>query len=684
MTISSLGFLMQITYLIRHMTFADVLDIVLVGIIFFIVFQALHQTRALQMLRGVIIIAILGGALILLLPFNTLSWLVRILLIAGVIALPLLFQDELRRVVIGLGQIGRKRGFGSGFEKHKETLLKAIRQLANQQTGALIIMEGQTPLEDIIATGIPVQAEILTPELLQTIFQPKTPLHDGAIVLRGNNLVAASCILPVQVENTGDKHLGTRHRAALGLSNKVPDALVIVVSEETGSVSVAWDGRLHPNLSTDELEGWFERFSQQFQNNGHSRWQWIRGGGFVPTIRNLLVALGLALIAWLSVSYQLNPLAQATIKDVPLVVTGLPEELLLMNQPQDTVKVQVRTMEDRLDLLDSSSVRAELPLADLSTGVHQVPVEVTTADPLAEIVSVNPHSSNVVLEPLLTRILTPTVVIMDLNDLPPGYSLEDVAVSPPVVSVSGPESQVEMVNEARIRLWLGNHRTDFQESVSSMEFLDGNGKEVVGVRSIPEQVMVSVEIEEIYFSREIAVQPVLVETTLDKDYEINQVEAEPPEVTILGAEEAVKSTGDFLATKPITLTNVFSEFITHAPLIIPNGLTALDQNGANITEVEVTIKVSPKTTYLVLDSAVSYTNLPDSLNAKVEPSKVLVLLLGPNQLLEEIRKNPDLIIVGLNLEGYTVGTYTVPLQVQSPQGVQAQVFPSTVQVTITE
>jgi len=675
---------MQFTYLFRHMTVADMMDIALVGLVFFIVFQALHQTRALQMLRGVIIIAILGGALIFLLPLNTLNWLVRVLLIAGVIALPLLFQDELRKIVIGLGRIGRRRGYETGFDKYKETLLKAIRQMANQQVGALLIMEGQTSLEDVIATGIPIQAEVLTPELLQTIFHPNTPLHDGAIVLRGNNLVAASCILPVQVESTGDTHLGTRHRAALGLSRKVPDALVIVVSEETSGISVAWNGRLYPNLTIDELEGWFERFGEQFQVSDQSRWRWIRGGGLVPTVRNLLIAVGLALIAWLSVAYQMNPPAQATIKDVPLVITGLPENLLLMNQPPSTVKVQVRTMEDRLDLLDSSSVRAELPLANLSAGAHPVTVLATTADTFAEIISVNPRSSNVVLEPLLNRILTPTVTIMDLNDLPPGFALKDMSVSPPTVSVSGPESQVEMVNEARISLRLENHRADFQESVSSIEFLNGNGELVDGVHSIPEQVVVLVQIGRTFFTREVAVQPVLVENTLDKDYEIRGVEVEPPRVTLLGTEGALESAGDFLVTTPITLTNVFSEFSTRAPLIIPEGLSALDETGANVTEVEVNLKISPKTAYLVLDADINITNLPEPLKAKTEPTKVSVLILGPNPLLAEIQRNPGLIIIRLDLGGYSAGTYTIALQVQAPQGVQAQVFPSEALVTLTE
>ncbi|MCC6955239.1 MAG: TIGR00159 family protein, partial [Anaerolineales bacterium] len=233
-----LNLALQLDFLFSHITVSNLIDITLVAIVFFIAFQALYQTRALQLLRGVIFAAIIAGGLLVALPLNTLSWLVRFSLIAGVIALPILFQDELRRVFVGLGQFGRLRGTISDFERFKYSLIKAVSQLSSSMTGALIVLEGQTLIEDVIETGVRMHAEVISPELLLTIFSPKTPLHDGAVVLQGDRLVAASCILPVETENIGDTKLGTRHRAALGLSGKVQDAMVIIVSEETGWISV--------------------------------------------------------------------------------------------------------------------------------------------------------------------------------------------------------------------------------------------------------------------------------------------------------------------------------------------------------------------------------------------------------------------------------------------------------------
>ena len=247
------SFAFQLAYLFTHLTLANVVDIALVASILFIVFQALYQTRALQLLRGATAVAMLGLVLLLLLPLNTFNWLLRGLLLAGAIALPLLFHDELRRGLTSLGQLGGRWDLSTD-DRFIAAIVSACTRLAARREGALIVLEGKTPLAETIASGIPVQAETLTAELLETIFSPKTPLHDGAVVIRGERLVAASCILPVETEGTGETHLGTRHRAAMGLSARVPDALAIVVSEETGEISIAIAGQISRGLSPGALK----------------------------------------------------------------------------------------------------------------------------------------------------------------------------------------------------------------------------------------------------------------------------------------------------------------------------------------------------------------------------------------------------------------------------------------------
>ena len=675
----SLG--MQVMYLFSHMTVLHVLDLVLVTLVFFTLFQALYQSRALQMLRGVIILSILGAALLVALPLTTFSWLVRILLLAGVIVLPLLFQDDLRRILVSVGRLGSPRGTASEYQHLNTVLAASIGQFAEAREGALIVLEGQTPLDDIAATGIALRAETVTSQLLGTIFYPKTPLHDGAVVLRGDRLVAASCILPVQQESTGDTHLGTRHRAALGLSRQAPDALVIVVSEETGRVSVAYGGQLYSGLSPDEFLGWLNRFAEQFRSPTRSRWAWLRGRGWLPTLTNLLVAMLLAVISWVSVVLQTNPPVQVTLDGVPVVVTGPDEGLVLMDEIPETVRVRVQSMRDRADLLDPATSRAELALEGLSAGAHNVPFNVTTADPHAQVLLVRPSALSVQLEPQVTAMLTPTVQIPDLNQLPPGYTVGPVSLSPPVVSVTGPQSEVQKIKEAQVSVYLGGRRTDFQESLD-VQFVDANGWLVMDLQPLPASVLATVPMQRSFFTREIPVQPTIDRSGLEPNYEISGIQARPALVTLVGPRSALDGLGEFLVTAPVSLTGVYSATSVSVPLVLPPDVTALGPEGDSLKSVIVDVDVSPVNGYLVLGRSVEITGQPLTGTLTTRPGRVSVLLVGPKPLLDLITRNPELVIVTADLTGLPPGVQTVALEVQAPPGVQVQLFPAEVEVVV--
>ena len=176
----------------------------------------------------------------------------------GVIALIVIFQPELRRALEQLGTNKFAKFFGIDKDiaaKTKEDIYKiviATEELSKSKTGALIVIERDINIQDIIATGIPMDAEV-SPQLLVNIFVPKTPLHDGAVVISNNKIAAAACVLPLANDNDIAKELGTRHRAAIGIS-KESDSIVVVVSEETGKVSVAKDGTLIADVREDVLK----------------------------------------------------------------------------------------------------------------------------------------------------------------------------------------------------------------------------------------------------------------------------------------------------------------------------------------------------------------------------------------------------------------------------------------------
>ncbi len=245
--------------LIRSVVWYDIIDILFVAVAFYYVIKLLRQTRAFHLVKGIVLMGIIYFVVS---SFNmsASSYILNQLFSNIVIVMLLLFQPELRHAIesFGRGDFRKLTIFSSRgsdfYEEETEVvandIAKAVSNMSDSRTGCLIVVEGKTPLGEIIATGCTVDAAV-TSMLIENIFFPKSPLHDGAVVIRGNRVYAAGCILPL-TQNEVSAELGTRHRAAIGMSEH-SDALVIVVSEETGSVSVANNGTLERNLSVGEV-----------------------------------------------------------------------------------------------------------------------------------------------------------------------------------------------------------------------------------------------------------------------------------------------------------------------------------------------------------------------------------------------------------------------------------------------
>ena len=250
------GYLTQVWEALRtNFRAVSVLDIILVGVTIYYVLRLLRGTRAIQLLKGLVILGlliVLTGAL----NLSTFNWFLKQALLPGVIALIILFQPELR---LALEQIGRGRILGAGLTSLRreqitrlvDELAHSARQLSRERTGGLIVVEREVGLNDVVETGRRLDA-LASADLIRTIFYPGTPLHDLATVIRGDRVVAAGCLLPLTERRDVRGLLGTRHRAALGLS-ETTDAVVIVVSEETGGISLAVDAKLFGGLTPDVL-----------------------------------------------------------------------------------------------------------------------------------------------------------------------------------------------------------------------------------------------------------------------------------------------------------------------------------------------------------------------------------------------------------------------------------------------
>lgn len=223
----------------------NLLDVVLVSLVFYILLRFFRGTQAVQLLRGILLIALAAAVVSQMTELTAFNWLLNQSMNVILVAIPVIFQPELRRALERVGRsaplLGRRTD-NTGTQRVISEVVKAVEQMAQRKQGALIVFEGATGLGEVTDRGVLVNAEV-TAELLTTIFFPNTALHDGAVVLRGERIIAASCVLPLTERELVDNQMGTRHRAALGMTEQ-SDALTVVVSEETGTISVARNGRI--------------------------------------------------------------------------------------------------------------------------------------------------------------------------------------------------------------------------------------------------------------------------------------------------------------------------------------------------------------------------------------------------------------------------------------------------------
>ncbi|EGL16570.1 MULTISPECIES: diadenylate cyclase CdaA [unclassified Paenibacillus] len=240
--------------LFADISITDIIDISIVSYVVYKLIMLLRGTRAVQLMKGIIVVLV-AWALSVAFNLNTLQWIMNQMFTVGLIAIIIIFQPELRRA---LEQLGRGRLFSrSSMDVDQDVnirigeVIKAMNYLSRRKIGALIVFEKETGLTDYIESGIAIGGRISS-ELLINIFIPNTPLHDGAVIIRNNQLMAAGCYLPLSENPFISKELGTRHRAAIGMS-EVSDAVCLIVSEETGQISLSLNGQVVRDIKEESL-----------------------------------------------------------------------------------------------------------------------------------------------------------------------------------------------------------------------------------------------------------------------------------------------------------------------------------------------------------------------------------------------------------------------------------------------
>lgn len=254
----------DLLWIFNRLSWKDGIDILLVAVACFLLLYLVRSTQAVPLLRGIILLIGIIGLLSNVFQLRAFSWLLRQALPALLVAIPVVFQPELRRALERVGRVGILIGPGAGEKDEIEALIEATvlacRSLTARRHGALIVLERETGLQEYADTGIRLNADYSV-ELLLTIFDPHTPLHDGGVLVRGGRILAAACVLPLTTAFLADRRLGLRHRAGIGVT-ETTDAIAIIVSEERGSISIAHNGRIIRRLDADRLGSVLRAFYQ--------------------------------------------------------------------------------------------------------------------------------------------------------------------------------------------------------------------------------------------------------------------------------------------------------------------------------------------------------------------------------------------------------------------------------------
>jgi diadenylate cyclase len=261
------NFLNNVLFIFQRLNWLSVLDILLVTLIFYVILYSLRDTQAMVLMRGVIFLVVALVLLTTLVELPAFSWLIRSILPALLLAIPVVFAPEIRRALERLGRAGTfipatNQTTNEETRKVIHAIVEATARLSARQHGALIVIQRQDNLDQYIETGVQMRAHV-TPELLLQIFYPDTPLHDGAVIISGERIVAAACVMPLSasgvLNRTPERQMGLRHRAALGIS-EISDAVSVVVSEQSGSISISHAGRMIRRIDPERLENILSAF----------------------------------------------------------------------------------------------------------------------------------------------------------------------------------------------------------------------------------------------------------------------------------------------------------------------------------------------------------------------------------------------------------------------------------------
>ena len=457
----------------------DIIQAVLLSFLVFYILKSIYKTRAWVLAKGLIAIGIIYF-IIYLSNMTILSSIMDGLINVILIAIVIMLQPDLQKIVERIGTKDWKSLFKSPFKRIKtenlwvndkgiSEIATACQEMGEAKTGALIVIERKIPLKEVIESGIPLRAEI-TSQLLINTFEKNTPLHDGAVVIKDEKLEAATCYLPLTKDPSVDKHLGTRHRAAIGISES-SDAIVIIVSEETGAISLSVEGKIEYDLSKSDL---INRLRELCKINNES--EFLKNSSKSPMWIKIISPIVGAVLALLILN-STDPIVTQKISNIPVEITN--EEALTelaqvytINGDQ-TVSVKITGRRSIIDSIDESDFTATADLKEMSM-TYAVPIRVSLPQYSNVDIDTDNATINLKLEKL-SQIELPVEV--QTNGVNNDYLVRDFRPSVDKLTVSGPQSIIDTLDKVVVQIDVTGRTRSFSQKCTPIVY-DKNGEDV--------------------------------------------------------------------------------------------------------------------------------------------------------------------------------------------------------------
>lgn len=631
----------------------DIIEIIIFMGIFFYLIRHFKNTRMWILLKGILTMFAIY-ALSNIFSLKVITNLFQSIISFAIIALIMMFQPELRKILESVGNKNLSSNIKSFFGKKvnkrftNETiqeLVSSVDNMAKAKTGALILIENDIPLDEYIKSGISINSDI-TSQLIMNIFEKNTPLHDGAMIIRDNKIIAATCYLPLSESKNINKSLGTRHRAAIGASEQT-DAFIIVVSEETGAISYVENGQIKHNIKASTLAEKIQSINYEVKPTTHL----AQRGAF---IKNLLMSVVFGALFWLIFTVAYNPVETIKIDNIPVEIVNesVIESLDKVYEVKsgNTVNIEVTGTKDVLNSLSSSDFKATADFSKLSI-TNTASINVYTP----KNVQIDTHNATMSIQIEDASEIELSIELQKQGTEQDGFFVYNLSTNTPTVKISGPKSIIKTIDKAVAVVNINGAHANF-ETTSDIKVYDKNGSVLSN-----ENCKISVDniniTATVYKTKEVPVSLEIIDDSKDSKLEVLEKTLSAESIMVSADEKTLNSIEEIVV--PVDVTNSTSNTINSIIDIrnyLPSGVQCAGENNFEYT-LQITKLITR--TFTLYPSNISIKNgVGTIMNSKID-----IKLTFDKNTTDNI--NTTQLGAFVDIDGLENGTHSVPVQFEN-------------------